>query len=121
MNKYQSIKENLELVIKDHQSKCLAQFLRDLRECFGMTRRAVCQDLDMTDMRLFWLENGLMRKTVYEEEIRKLAEYYGVDYEIMFQKAKNMVFTTGPVSAKKSINCSRRSSYNKKVKQSRKQ
>ena len=90
MNKLNRIQEALHKV--DHQKPLLTfpQLLQQLRGCYGMTRRNLCREIGINEMRMFTLENGTFG-LIMDEEISKLAEYYDMDKEFLMEKARCFV------------------------------
>jgi hypothetical protein len=55
-----------------------------------MTRRHVCREVDINEMRMFSLENGTFG-LIIDEEIEKLSNYYDIDKQYLMEKARCFV------------------------------
>lgn len=79
-------KVRLESLMRQWEEKAFPEVLQGLRKAHGLSRRGVCKDLEFSEMRMFWLENGYFKKEIPDGEISLLAHYYGVDAELLFKK-----------------------------------
>lgn len=85
------IKERLIDVKVNRRVYNFPRLLKELRRCFGSTRRSICKDLDIGEMRMYSLENGTFGGLIKDQEIQKLSEYYGMDKKFLMDKAKCFV------------------------------
>lgn|SRR5574340_289062 len=82
-------KVRLESLMRQWEEKNFPQILQELRKAHGLSRRGVCKDLELSEMRMFWLENGYFKKEIHDGEIALFARYYGIDPEKLFKKYIN--------------------------------
>ena len=85
------IKFNLKKLLDRQELMEFPQFLQGLRNAYGQSRRNVCKDLKFSEMRMYCLENGTFRIPMQKEEIDLIADYYGVESEVMEKKAYNFI------------------------------
>ncbi len=85
------IKERLQNVQGQRLVYNFPRLLTELRRCFGSTRRSICKDLDIQEMRMYSLENGTFGGLIRDQEIQKLSDYYGLNKRFLMEKAKCFV------------------------------
>jgi len=89
-----------ELVLTESKNLQFPSILQTLRKIHGLTRKTVCKDLNISPMRLFWLEHGHFKRPISKEELQKIAFYYGVSLYFLgsklneFEKASFFRFKT---------------------------
>lgn len=84
--KLELTKQHVADIEKGHEYFEFPTYLQAIRKAHSLTRRAVCQDLMFSEMRMFWLEHGCFRREVPENEISMLAEYYGINGSLLKKK-----------------------------------
>lgn len=96
MQKGELIQKNLCFLLKKAEEFHFPEFLKELRKTHGLSRRTVCKDLSISEMRMFWLEHGFFKKGIPEEELDTLASYYAIPspvllnrYHVFMSQAKN--------------------------------
>lgn len=87
MNKIDLIKKRLTSIETQKESLAFPQLLFAYRKAFGSTRRSVCQDMGMREMRMFTFENGIFGNGIKDEEMEKISTYYGIDKDFLTEKA----------------------------------
>lgn len=66
-------------------------FLRIVRKMHGMNRRYVCQDVSITETRLYYLETGQFKKTPEKEELILIGKFYGIDPDQLMRKVNKFI------------------------------
>ncbi len=87
MNKIDRIKIDLDKTITNESKLQFPSFVRKLRESICITRCTMARDLKVHQIRLFHLEQGNYRRALCPKLITKIADYFGVQKELMFRKA----------------------------------
>jgi len=78
----------IQKVMEEESAYDFPIFLRMLRRMHGMQRKCVSEDTGIPETRLFYLENGRFKRRPGIDEIRLLSEYYGVEANLLDEKAK---------------------------------
>lgn len=66
-------------------------FLREVRDAYGMTRRAVCRDTGIGEMALFLMETGEFQTYPDYKRLEALADYYGLSFSYLEKKSREFI------------------------------
>jgi len=86
MNKAELTKLRLQFLLDKEGDFSFPEMLVELRKLHGLTRRGVCKDLELSEMRMFWIEHGCFKKDIHDGTISLLASYYGIDPNLLLKK-----------------------------------
>lgn len=82
----QLCKARIDRVLKKEEGYTFGELLTQIRKAHRLSRDDVSSDLRIAPLHLFYLEHDRSKKPVPVEELKLLAEYYGVDFDML--KAK---------------------------------
>lgn len=85
-SKHKLTSEILKNLTEGHEYFEFPQFLQALRKAHTLSRRTVCKDLSFSEMRMFWLENGFFKHEMPQDELEKIASYYGIAPSLLLAK-----------------------------------
>lgn len=91
MNRLQKSKDQVLNIIKNENKYNFCSFLCALRAAICISRRAVCDDLDIQYLKMFDLECGNFRYPPHPHILDKVSDYYGVERELMKEKADKFI------------------------------
>ena len=77
-------------LIETEQLYDFPQFLYQARIAYGISRKTVSQETNISHTRLYYLETGFFKK-VNENACLILGNYYGIPVELLKNKAKKYV------------------------------
>lgn len=78
-------------VIQEEGKYSFPEFLKLLRRMYGMQRKYVSEDTGIAETRLFYLENGRFKRRLGTDELVILADYYGIDCELLKNKVDSFL------------------------------
>ena len=86
---YEEIKKlKLQKLMENHKAHDFPEFLALIRHIWGFTRKSVCVEVGISETRMLFLEQGRFKKLVPTHELKIISDYYGIDYDILLEKAK---------------------------------
>lgn len=89
---YQEITKNrIADIVNNHAEYNFPQYLRALRESLGIPRMQAAKQTGIQPLRLYFLEWGRFLRDPLPEEIRILAEFYGIRYKTLLRKSNDFV------------------------------
>ena len=91
MEKIKQITEQLNKIQIEENEYNFPRMLLEMRKCFGITRRSLCREIDIEEIRMHSLETGTFYGTPKEHEINQLSEYYGINRLLLEAKARIFV------------------------------
>lgn len=97
MNRLEISTRKLNQVIQDEKLKNFSVFLMQLRKSLGISRTEVSEDLQIAYGKLVELENGSFRKMPHHSILVKLSHYYGVDFDLMKERADYFLKKIGEI------------------------
>lgn len=91
MLKEEKYKQKLSSLLKRQTKFDFSEFLCHLRNITGTQREFVSHDIGLPSSRLAKLEKGEFIKPVKTWELKLVADYYGVEYELLKDKHKEFI------------------------------
>lgn len=85
------MKLKVDALMKEEKDYEFPQFMRLLRKSLGFTRKGVAELLDVSESKMYYLEEGKFTRGPDPEFVATLAHFYGINGKFAIQKLHDYV------------------------------